>query len=78
MQSGSSGKRRQRITMGRVYTKQKGGNLNSLGHLLLRECVGREILLPKQLKTIYLHSGASKVTMSDDLSTCTHSLIDLG
>ena len=42
-----------------------------------RECVVGEILLLKQLKTICLHPGASKITMSDDLSSLTHSLIDL-
>ena len=36
-----------------------------------------EILLLKQLKTICLHPGASKITMCDDLSSLTHSLIDL-
>ena len=34
-----------------------------------RECVMGEILLLKQLKTICLHPGASKITMSDDLSS---------
>lgn len=64
-------------TVGRAPTRQKGGHLSSLGHLLPRERVGEETLLPEQLKTIYLRSVISRDGMSSDLHSFTDSLIGL-
>ena len=57
-------------------THQAKGMEPKLFRASTRERVMGEILLLKQLKTICLHPGASKITMSDDLSSLTNSLID--